>query len=136
MNKEDYVSFEVAKLLKEKGFNEPYLYFYRNGSLYTLSGDIIYCENDNVNNRIIYPQPTLYEAQKWLRNKYEIHINVNKYVVITQIDADDKIRAKRDFWAFSIYYTTTFHHIHDCLGQYSSYEEALNEGIKETLKLI
>ena len=26
---EDYISFETAKLLKEKGFNEPIQYFYK-----------------------------------------------------------------------------------------------------------
>lgn len=29
MKQEDYVSFEVAKLLKEKGYAEPSKYYYR-----------------------------------------------------------------------------------------------------------
>jgi len=59
MIKEEYVSFEVAKLLKEKGFNEITLDSYRaNGQL---RGEYKSCN---------YPCPTQQMAMRWLR---EIH---------------------------------------------------------------
>ena len=52
---EDYVSFETAKLLKEKGFNEKVISFYP-------SGDI--------------QRPTLQMAMKWLRKVHKLYINI------------------------------------------------------------
>lgn len=129
MNQKDYVNLEVAKLLKEKGFNEPYLYFYHNGSLYMLSGDIIYCEDDSINDGIVYPVPSLYEAQKWLRNNYGLCVISIPFLA----DMPDSMP-----FTFNIYKK-----IHNKFSdeicddyQYLTYEEALNEGIKEALKLI
>ena len=62
---EDYVSFEIALLLKEKGFNEITLDSYRaNGQL---RGEYKTCN---------YPCPTLQMAMKWLRKIYHIHIRL------------------------------------------------------------
>ena len=63
---EDYVSFETAKLLKEKGFDEPTLWFYvGDGTKYlahkTLNGDW-------------YRRPTLQMAMKWLREIYKLEV--------------------------------------------------------------
>ena len=59
---EDYVSFEIAKLLKEKGFNElttkSYPYFEGKDYKYDIS-----C-------------PTLQMAMKWLVQKYRLYVNV------------------------------------------------------------
>lgn len=68
MIREDYVSFETAKLLKEKGFDESTLWFYvGDGTKYlahkTLNGDW-------------YRRPTLQMAVKWLREVHKIHISV------------------------------------------------------------
>lgn len=61
MNTEDYVSLEVAKLLKEKGYCLPC------DSFYTLEGFIKFRSiADNFNRLTAYSRPTLYEAQKWL----------------------------------------------------------------------
>lgn len=121
MNKEDYVSLEVAKMLKEKGFDEPCLYLYRNGSLYTLSEDVILSECDDTHDDIIYPVPTLYEAQKWIRDKQDFHIEICK---------------QSDGWYLYIYDISIESYITECTNSNSSYEEALNRGIKEALKLI
>ena len=67
---EDYVSFEVAKLLKEKGFHEECKCQYgRHGSIGWTS-----CNNGNV---ITFARPTLQMAMKWLR---EVH---KKWITIT-----------------------------------------------------
>ena len=67
---EDYVSFEVAKLLKEKGFDIECNTAYYNGSLidYTLYG---FC----IDGEFIFV-PTHQMAMKWLREVYHIEINI------------------------------------------------------------
>ena len=74
---EDYVSFETAKLLKEKGFNEQTRDFYsfenniwihRNTYKYNYFNlDISIWEN-------CYSCPTLQMTMKWLLKKYNIFI--------------------------------------------------------------
>lgn len=73
---EDYVSFETAKLLKEKGFNEIcYLGYNKNGEYVPTS--------NRTNSQIIQPDfcficcPTLQMAMKWLREVYNIHIELD-----------------------------------------------------------
>ena len=68
MIQEDYVSFEVAKLLKEKGFDIECNTAYYNGSLidYTLYG---FCDGELIN------CPTHQMAMKWLREK-QIYIRI------------------------------------------------------------
>lgn len=56
MTTEDYVSFETAKLLKEKGFDEKCQQYY---------GDYK------------YPCPTLQMAMKWLREVHNLHCAVD-----------------------------------------------------------
>ena len=70
---EDYVSFETAKLLKEKGFDEIcYLGYNKNGEYFPTS--------NRTNSQIIQPDfcficcPTLQMAMKWLREVHNIHI--------------------------------------------------------------
>lgn len=126
MNKEDYVSMDVAKLLKEKGFDEPCLATrLKNGNL------IVYDIEQSADNltRIgddyyEFLCPTLYGAQKWLRKK-SLVVEVG-YMY-------------GDYYIYDILKIPT----HDLIGlndrkpiKYCSYEEALNDGIKEALKLI
>lgn len=75
---EDYVSLEVARLLKEKGFD----WKCENRFVEKIPGtereewdedECAYVTKTNCN---IYPKPTLYMAQKWLRETKNIHIDV------------------------------------------------------------
>ena len=126
MNKEDYVSLEVAKLLKEKGFDKPCLATrLKNGNL------IVYDIEQSADNltRIgddyyEFLCPTLYGAQKWLREK-SLVVEVG-YMY-------------GDYYIYDILKIPT----HDLIGfngrkpiKYCSYEEALNVGILEALKMI
>ena len=76
---EDYVSFETAKLLKEKGFDEDCRYFYdykkpKSGYLSNKRyGENIHNSND-YEGRELAVCPTLQMAMKWLRENYSIHI--------------------------------------------------------------
>lgn len=63
MEEKDYVSPKVSKLLREVGFGASEFYY--------IEGDF----HDGGN---WYPKPTLYDAQKWLREKRNIHISVER----------------------------------------------------------
>ena len=119
--KEDYVSLEVAKLLKEKGFECV------TGWAYNLSSDNLELHHES-NVRLpkhIISAPTLYEAQKWLRDKHNIDI-----IVEPEIDenTDKKIGYCFDLYTDSPSVTYSL--------LYTTYEEALNAGILESLKLL
>ena len=69
---EDYVSFEVAKLLKEKGFDW-------NTDKQFNSDKIV--GDYNITDRSRHPEryldaPTLQMAMKWLRERHNIHPNI------------------------------------------------------------
>ena len=75
---EDYVSFETAKLLKEKGFDEKCRTYYkvfpkdRIAAIYHSSEDRGVSEDDP--NEILCP--TLQMAMKWLREEYRLFVNI------------------------------------------------------------
>lgn len=141
MNKEDYVSLEVAKLLKEKGFNEYC------GAYYHLNWEDMTEEEcfevasihvfRNSNNRYRIGAPTLYEAQKWLREDGLIHIVVKGIYDYYEV-AEGVFRDEQRRWFFVIYEDTigSFEKIYVSKYKYDTYEEALNAGILEALKLI
>ena len=130
MNKEDFVPLEVAKLLKEKGFNEYC------GAYYHLNWDDmteeecfeIASDHDfkNGNNEYRVGAPTLYEAQKWLREEHNIHIRIDCW-------------GEND-WCYILYEFTkgSVHKVVNYSYQcyYNSYEDALKDGILEALTLI
>lgn len=68
--KEDYVSFETAKLLKEKGFNEDSLFHY------DADGDIV-ARWYSLNMPEDIPVWTLQMAMKWLREVHHIFIDID-----------------------------------------------------------
>lgn len=121
VGKEDYVSLEMAKLLKDKGFNVPCLY------QYTDKGTVWRCfdpENFNAS-ETCYSCPTLYEVQKWVRDTICIHIEI--------------VYMYGNYWIYDLLTIPT----HDLIGltdrdnvKYESYEEALSAGILEVLELI
>lgn len=118
MNTEDYVSLEVAKLLKEKGYCLPC------DSFYTLEGFIKFRSiADNFNRLTAYSRPTLYEAQKWLR---EIH-NIDVLPVIREESP------KKDYCCY-VYKNAKVVRCKVAYGE--DFYECMNEGLFEALKLI
>ena len=71
MIKEDYVNFEVAVLLNERGFDVPE---YIVGHIYTENGNIQNVGSIEYNNADCITAPTLQMAMKWLREKHNIFI--------------------------------------------------------------
>lgn len=70
---EDYVSFEVAKLLKEKGFDVPE---YRLHAVYRDDGALQSITADRIKERTFIQAPTNQMALKWLREEHNIILNV------------------------------------------------------------
>ena len=74
---EDYVSFETAKLLKERGFDSECDYLYVNGNIVQArggkcnwsKGETIFTDYKNE-----CSDPTLQLAMKWLREVHNIHV--------------------------------------------------------------
>ena len=121
---EDFVSFEIAKKLKEKGFNWTCSHYYR-----TKSKDLfmIFPREDwsNIEERI--NAPTISQVLKWLREEKMIYIEIflydrkYSYLIksITQICEEDLF--------------------HKCLNddtadeEYATYEQAALAGIEYVL---
>lgn len=124
LTKEDYVTLEVAKKLKEKGFDEPCLKM-----IDVENGFSSYCDYDNIclenallkNGFISYP--TLYEVEKWLRTTYNIFIDIDFLddynFFIYYKDENGELTEK--------YYNTIYS---------KTYEEAVNKAIIEALEFI
>ena len=69
---EDYVSFEIAKLLKEKGFNEPCYNCYLNKELSNY--DYASTNFELIEN--VISAPTYQMTMKWLREVHNINIDI------------------------------------------------------------
>ena len=84
MIKEDYVNFETAKLLKEKGFDE------KCRALYTFWFDEVEGpKEDEAENWNIEPKyfsaPTLQMAMKWLREVHKIFISIQQHIDMSYV---------------------------------------------------
>lgn len=67
---EDYVSYETAKLLEEKGFNKYTVMVYNQNGSFMPNGAI----EDTY--QTFYSAPTLQMAMKWLRIKHSLSVEV------------------------------------------------------------
>lgn len=68
---EDYVSFETAKLLKEKGFDWVVERTFLEHNNYYVP-----CDPSHIQRKDAIAIPTLQMAMKWLREKYDLHIEI------------------------------------------------------------
>lgn len=133
MINEDYVSYETAKLLKEKGFDEATIGYY-----YTISeipekikffdSPISIYDSEGLIGCI--QAPTLQMAMKWLRELHNIFIAIN---IIPNIP--EAIEDKRCYF-FKPYKNRLIHNfpLNYSIEIYSTYEEACEEAIKYCLK--
>ena len=117
MIEEEYISFETAKLAKEKGFDIPTRYgFSERRSLVRVD------TSDNWNqDKELYSRPTQSLLARWLRDNYGQNIypvmsNNGKYIVWVQ-DIHSLVKVK----------TTDL---------YDTYEEAMEAGLQEALNLL
>lgn len=73
---EDYISFETAKLLKEKGFDEGCRRYWYKGNLVFSINEIWNRELDNYEDKG-WTAPTLQMVMKWLREVHNILLVVD-----------------------------------------------------------
>ena len=121
---EEFVTLETAKLMKEKGFNE---YCKNVIDIDNILKVTLYRTNSNLPKQC-FSLPTQSIAQKWLRETKNLHIEIYRSAVgygyaIVKADngtwqEDDDSRGPNDG------------------GLWDTYEEALEAGIQEVLKLI
>ena len=99
---EDYVSFEIAKLLKEKGFNEPCLMCYTSDKKLGNYGHYKSYKNSDV---FSLTAPTIQMAMKWLREEKRTSIIIefdltkrgyNPYVYQPDYDMDWVVKWRRN----------------------------------------
>ena len=116
MMAEDYVSFEVAKLLKEKGFDEDIARVVNEECeidyLGSFQPSLAYLHHT------WYRCPTLQMAMKWLREVYHIFIRI--------------IQSHIEYCMCEIYYDKV--RCYQFSESFNSYEEAVEAAIKYCLK--
>ena len=117
---EDYVSFETAKLLKEKGFDEYCGYYDRNGEYWDYR---VY----NHRGEDYISAPTLQMAMKWLREVQNLVVN----------PAGHYVNGKLQSWEVDIYFLdcgvdATINAMGHIYGK--TYECACENGIKYCLE--
>lgn len=141
---EDYVSFEVAKLLKENGFDSDEVgslggfyseSCYESGhGITTQSGQEVGIVYDDLKNFDLeydeYLRPTLQMAVKWLRTIHNIYIEVEPHA----FNGDLASSYECNYWFngnFYIPYATRGHLLEN--KTWRTYEEALNSIIEYCL---
>ena len=143
MIQEDYVSFEVAKLLKEKGFD-----VWGDGSIGTATkiwkeygpsnGKLYDCSTGSPS-RKAFPAPTLQMAMKWLREKHDLHIEITSIkpygsdgnghdISLDGVEYHSNI-VQNNKWIDTIKKFKSY-----SIACYHSYEEACEAAIKYCLK--
>lgn len=120
MMEEQYISFETAKMAKEKGFDEICNSDYCKGLINYPDADNSY-RNSEINKDGRISRPTQSLLARWLREKY----GQNIYTVMSN-------NGKYIVWAQDIHSLFKF----KTTDSYDIYEEALEAGLQEALKLI
>ena len=117
---EQLISFETAKLAKEKGFfNGDIFYFFKN------NGELTYKDRSDKFVSYDISSPTQSLLQKWLREKHHLII-----IVAYQYEHDS---TPYSYW---IYKELQSLPINQWVNDLNTYEEALELGLQEALKLI
>jgi len=132
MIQEAYVSFESAKLLKEKGFNESarcwYDTYYRELHL----DGCKMCNSDCIKDTFM--APTQQMAMRWLREVHNIHIKPC-ISYDTSEDADGNEVERWTFWLWEIFSVNSGNLILcEEIEEYDSYEQACEAAIKYCLE--
>ena len=125
MIKEAYVSFEVAKLLKEKGFNEPIRCWYDNFQDFHEEG-VRMSNSDCLPPTIMCPTQAM--AMAWLRKVHNIFIEPRAG------ETDGKTWYDFDIIPINGREIVWNHYNYIPLVECNSYEEALEVALRYTLE--
>ena len=140
METTDYCSYELSKALKAAGFDEPCDHYYTKEDAPNEAAWIVpttHGENFNAKSDRWFrcSAPTLAHAQKWLREKWGMHVDACVFSDYST-DADGNVCDRWDFWGFDLYAVVGGEKMIDGDGEYDSYEQALSAGISAALELI
>ena len=127
---EQLISFETAKLAKEKGFDfiDVHSYYHINEG-YSIGYALCISEvNEQTDGCLLAPTQSL--LQKWLREKHFLHI-----VLIPTITGDMTYKIV-DIQCNPQYEIERPPYNDVCAYDFTTYEEALEIGLQEALKLI
>ena len=136
INHEYYVSLEVAKLLKEAGFDWECSCYYSVNTLHEPNNGFIHIYKQykalfydhNRTKMPVYSAPTLDVAQRWLREVKDIDV----YIFPTT-------NTKRGCvyeWGIKTFGRALWVEGQPYTNQYETYEEAQEAGIKKALEII
>lgn len=126
MIKEAYVSFEVAKLLKEKGFNELCFRLIREDGEYIEKPSQAWNGLTKKQRAEWYIQPTHQMACAWLREKHFI-------IVVTPVLFN--VEYENSKWGYDIWADDNLEvSSDDCSKPLATYEEATEEALKYVLE--
>ena len=128
---EDYVSLEVAKLLKDKGFDQNCATYYLDKHIYRhYYGEVI------PKYKQIYAAPTQAIAMQWLREVHHIYTEICLYKT-SEDDIEPKKSRKAPYYTFKVWDTLTGDNVdkrltNDFIGD--TYEQACEAAIKYCLE--
>jgi hypothetical protein len=122
--KEETVSFQVAKLAKEKGFKTHIAYF---DKAYNSHGRMIpaidIAKSPSLYQEEAYPATSQSLLQRWLREEHRIFLNsITGY----ELDTRFQVYYEKDGITYDDLFTDMF----------DKYEDALEEGLYQALKLV
>ena len=122
MIKEDYCSFEIAKLLKGKGFNWDCITYYMDSKPNNVQYSMLF-ENNTTWEERCCSAPTHQMTMAWLREVHNINIDI---VPIWN----------RNRWEYQIFIVTpaTSQRPYVANTLYLDYEEAVEEALKYSLE--
>lgn len=132
-DKEDLISNETAKLAKEKGFDWIVDYLYSP----TEREEPISCTDNWNKYKNSYSLPTQSLLQKWLRKIGDIYVSINtitEFRTYSDDPGDDEYIPVHKFRIIKNIDNYKYDVI-EWSGSYESYEEALEKGLQEGLKL-
>lgn len=137
METTDFCSYELSKRLKDCGFDEPCIAQWAcepNGKPILVGSTAFVFSNAELKGRDV-TAPLLFHAQKWLRENWDLHIDVYP-IADCSLDADGQVCEEWNYWTFDIMHVISARKIVENEEQYGSYEEVLSAGISAALELI
>lgn len=128
---EDYVSYEVAKLLKEKGFpmdEHLYMYVNKDGKLMTDHQACLTMTDEEYRTFFDNYIPTVTQAlaMKWLREVHELFVDISF--------VKDEHQEEKLFWFYAIFELSNNNAAHyNNVDEFTTYEEAVEAALKYCL---
>ena len=119
--KDELICFETAKIAKEKGFDESCRFVFENDK----EKDLGYIQRKNSTYPNVFTRPTQTTLQKWLRDIHEIDV--------VAIPVRFTGHLEIGYWTYSV---KSIQPVGKQKYKFNTYEDALEIGLQEALKLI